>query len=221
LKENIVFFIHGGSWKHGNAKLFRFVGKYFAKQGLEVIIPTYRVVPNNHFPDQINDVFLAIKKSIDTIEKSNHKKIIVIGQSAGAQLGALLVLNPNKQSEYGLPKRIFSGFISISGPLDFSVSKYAKSIINDYVNMEELKEEANPINYIKKNLDLPVFCIHGDRDQTCEIENSINFINKLKKYNKNKSEFVRIKRGYHLDLVNIFLGKLKDQIDLEVILENF
>ncbi len=81
-------------------------------------MPAYRLAPDFRFPSQEIDVFKALRKTLDISRKSElNKNIIIAGQSAGAHLGALLLLNQNMQQEFKINNELFSGFLSISGPL--------------------------------------------------------------------------------------------------------
>ncbi|MGE5249043.1 MAG: hypothetical protein ACM3QS_02420, partial [Bacteroidota bacterium] len=37
-RKPIIYFLHGGGWGHGNAGLFRFVGRFFAQAGYPAIM---------------------------------------------------------------------------------------------------------------------------------------------------------------------------------------
>src|SRR5512139_3217274 len=41
-RKPIVYFLHGGGWGHGNAGLFRFIGRFFAEAGYPAIMGGYR-----------------------------------------------------------------------------------------------------------------------------------------------------------------------------------
>ena len=56
------------------------------------------------------------------------KDIIVVGSSAGAHLGALLVYDRSLQEKYGIKRDIFKGFISLSGPLVFEECRAERSL---------------------------------------------------------------------------------------------
>lgn len=208
-KDKLIFFIHGGGWKNGNATVFKFVGYFFAKLGYASIIAGYRLVPKYHFPCQIDDVFESLKYGIEISKKNNayNNKILIIGQSVGSQLGTLLAFNE-------IFRRHIVGIISISGPLNFDACKnnYIKKLISNFIGDIKNYNKANPINYLikyGKNRSQPFLCIHGDKDPTVEKENSISFVEKANEISQGKAKLIIIKKGLHSNLNRIFLGELK------------
>jgi acetyl esterase/lipase len=61
-------------------------------------LPSYRLAPDFQFPSQEIDVFKALKMTLNISKFDINKNIIIVGQSAGAHLGSLLVLNQKLQS---------------------------------------------------------------------------------------------------------------------------
>ena len=99
-RNNIIFFIHGGGWNKGNPDFFKFAAEYYTKLGFITVMPAYRLAPDSQFPDQEIDVFKALNKTLKILENLNlRKNVIIAGQSAGAHLGALLLLNHKLQRE--------------------------------------------------------------------------------------------------------------------------
>lgn len=206
LKKPTIVFVHGGGWWHGSPKASSFIGKFFNDLGYNVVVPAYRLVPLYKYPTQINDVFTAIK---DYLQKYNNtKELIVIGFSAGGELSTNLVFNKIKQKEFGINRSIFKGLITLSGVLDFNkcTSKHSKTLIENYVGFENEIEKFNPIDLVNENVDVKVLSLHGDRDTLISKENSISFVERIKKYNG--SARLSILTGkYHSDIVSLFINK--------------
>lgn len=209
LADCLLFFIHGGGWRMGNPKLFKFVGNFFAQHGFPTILPGYRLAPEFNFPAQVNDVFAGFKQGQKVAaqfnQDSNH--IFIVGQSAGAHLGALLAFNHLKQKEYQINRTDLSGFISISGPLDLSVcqTKEGRRLLAKFLTSPEDEAEANPINYISGKEELPVLCLHGDQDPLVEPKNSQVFVKKLNHQRRKNGELKMIRDERHSKLVELFL----------------
>lgn len=211
-RDSIIFFIHGGGWSKGSPEFFKFVGNYFTELGFTTIMPAYRLVPDFRFPSQQTDIFKALKKSLQLLEESGieKKNIIIVGQSAGAHLGGLLLLNQSEQGKYGIDKDIFSAFLSISGPLDLSFpckTKRAKKLLSEFVPTLEKKKKANPINYIKEELKIPIFCIHGAKDPLVPREHSTRFIERIKAKNKAETKLKISDDKHHCDLTKLFFSE--------------
>ena len=210
-RNNIVFFIHGGGWNKGNPEFFKFVADYFTKLGFITVIPAYRLTDEHQFPSQAIDVFKALKKTLEIIEASAVKKnIIVAGQSAGAHLGALLLLNQKLQEKFEIDENIFNGFLSISGPLDLSRpcrTIRAEKYLYDFVPTPQKRKKANPSNYIKSEFKTPIFCLHGAKDPLVPKEHSIEFIKEIKSKTEAETKLKICKNKHHSDLTDLFFEK--------------
>lgn len=200
-----VFFVHGGGWCQGGPSLYGGVGKFFFKHGYTTSLVGYRLVPQFTYPDQIEDAFIALKHYIDNNPQVN--KIILAGYSAGGEIAARLAFDRSRQEFYNIDTNILSGFISISGVLNFEKcdSKYSKKLLKNYLINESIKDE-NPINLLNDNSNISTLCIHGDNDSLIHVENSISFINKLKSLNKD-AKLLIIKDAEHEHTIDIVRGK--------------
>jgi acetyl esterase/lipase len=210
-RNNIIFFIHGGGWNKGNPEFFKFVADYLTKLGFTTVMPAYRLVPDSHFPDQEIDIFKALKKTLEILENSNSSKNIIIGgQSAGAHLGALLLLNNKRQQEYKIDKNIFNGLLSISGPLDFSRpcrTIRAEKYLYGFVPTAQKRKKANPINYIYSDFTTPVFCLHGAKDPLVPKDHSIDFIEEVEIETEAVTKLDIYANKHHSDLADLFFEK--------------
>ena len=206
LNKPTIVFIHGGGWWHGSPKTSSCIGKFFNDLGYNVVIPAYRLVPLYKYPTQINDVFESIK---DYLNKYNNTKgLIIMGFSAGGELSTNLVFNKLKQKEFGINKSIFKGLITLSGVLDFNkcTSKHSKTLIENYIGFENEIDKFNPINLIDEDVEVKVLSLHGDKDPLINIENSISFVEKIKRFNGNARLSI-MKGKYHSDIISLFINK--------------
>lgn len=214
-RKPIIFFLHGGGWGHGNAGLFRFIGHFFAQAGYPVILGGYRLAPRYKFPSQLEDAYnglatglrLAAARGLDT------SSVVTAGQSAGAQLASLMVLDRENLQRHGFDQRSFDGLLLISGMLNFAYCRNWKDrdMLNKYLGRHTDWERANPINFIRGDETMPVLCIHGERDLLVDKENSISFIRKL----GSTGVFYLSQRAYHTDLTSMFL---EERVSTKVVL---
>src|SRR3990172_1349923 len=91
----IIFFLHGGGWGRGNPSLFRFIGHFFIGAGYPVILGGYRHTPFHRFPSQLNDAYGGLKAGLGLASSRGlgTDSVILAGQSAGAQLASLMLLD--------------------------------------------------------------------------------------------------------------------------------
>ena len=92
-KKPVVIFLTGGAWIIG----FRMWGTLLARAlvpfGVLVIIPDYRNFPRVNIDGMVQDVDMSIEWTFDNVEKygGDSKKIVLVGQSAGAHIGGVIV----------------------------------------------------------------------------------------------------------------------------------
>jgi acetyl esterase/lipase len=91
----VLIFIHGGSWRSGDRSLYPALANRFAKEGIGVVVPSYRLMPANPHPAQIDDANAAVEWVIENIAQygGDVKRIYVSGHSAGGHLAAYVGLN--------------------------------------------------------------------------------------------------------------------------------
>ena len=211
-KETVIVYIHGGGWRHGSPKGFKYIGQEFAQLGYRTVLLGYRHAPKYKYPLIAEDIFLGLNKYIE-LQKTKGRSVenvVVVGSSAGAHLGAVLVYERNLQKKYNIKQEIFTGFIALGGPIVFDVcknrtiTKLLKGLFpNDYD-----RKKADPYYLLKGDEDIRVLCIHAKRDPICEMENSVCFTNKIIS-GLAQCNIVEDKNMFHSNLVaGIFLYDL-------------
>lgn len=195
----VLVWLHGGAFISGDKAT---AGKYapmFARQGIAVASVNYRLVPGAHFPAQVHDVKGAIRFLRASAAKYNLdvNHIGVLGTSAGASIGCLVGVTCGEQDLEG----------TVGGNLDFSSCVQATvdcfgSFSYDYMmkmgftrsrqahlealfgcdlNSPECKEkikQAAPEFHLDKK-DSPFLILHGEKDFSVPLQNSIDFNTKL------------------------------------------
>ena len=116
----VLIFLHGGSWRTGDRSIYGALGDRFAREGIGVAIPSYRLMPGNPHPAQIEDVAAAFNWVFRNIAQrgGDPARIYLAGHSAGAHLAALLALDEKYLSKFDLPRSSIRGVIAMSGIYD-------------------------------------------------------------------------------------------------------
>jgi acetyl esterase/lipase len=116
----VLVFLHGGSWMTGDRSLYVALGNRLARAGIAVAIPSYRLMPRNPHPAQMEDSAAAFDWVYRHIEQygGDPKRIYVSGHSSGGHLAALLALDESYLKKYGLSAADIRGVISMSGVYD-------------------------------------------------------------------------------------------------------
>lgn len=141
----VLLFVHGGAWRGGDRSLYGLLGNRFAKSGIAVIIPSYRLAPANPPPAQIEDVAAAFNWTVKHVSEygGDPKQVFIAGHSAGGHLVSLLALDPRYLARYKLTPDVIRGVMSISGVYD--VRRVA--IFGQY---EGDRRAYSPLQYVNK-----------------------------------------------------------------------
>ena len=207
-QQTAIFFVPGGGWRMGNPDLFRFIGYFFARLGFPTILAGYRMAPAFKFPLQLEDICLGFEAGLKTIKNQGLEieKVILGGQSAGAQLVSLLTYDRSESTRRYLSQGDIAGLLLISGPLNFSFCGEGEifKLIVDYVDNLTAWEQADPIRHIHGDEDIPVLCLHGQKDPLVDIQSAFTFAAQVK---PGLSMMQVIMGAHHSDLVNLFWKK--------------
>jgi acetyl esterase/lipase len=113
----VLVFLHGGSWRTGDRSLYKALGDRLARAGIGVAIPSYRLMPQNPHPAQIEDAAAAFAWVVQNISQhgGDKSRIYLAGHSAGAHLAALLALDEKYLGKFALPRTSIRGVIAMSG----------------------------------------------------------------------------------------------------------
>jgi arylformamidase len=138
----ILVFIHGGYWRRLSSKEFSFVARGPVALGITMVITNYALCPKVTLPEITRQSRAAIAwlyKTEGTFA-GNPERIYVSGHSAGGHQVARL-LSTNWVEDYGLPRDVIKGGLSISGlfdlrPLRFSFLQPMLQLTPDIVHTE-------------------------------------------------------------------------------------
>ncbi|MFT5594179.1 MAG: acetyl esterase/lipase [Oceanicoccus sp.] len=179
--DDIIVFVHGGSWDTGNKNEYQFAGLALSELGYVTALPNYRLYPQVTFPQFIDDVAKAIASlpkhlALQGITQQQTPNIILIGHSAGAHTAAMLATDTRYLAKADAQIHL-KACIGLAGPYDLPLDDPLVVGKFDGVELHDISEqqidlghehnahEANPINLATK--DTPPMClIHGDDDET-------------------------------------------------------
>jgi acetyl esterase/lipase len=207
-QKPLLFFLHGGGWGHGNPAVFRFIGRFFAEAGYPVILGGYRLAPLHKFPDQLEDAYAGLKAGLQLAASHGLRtdSVILAGQSAGAQLASLMLLDRWNLQAHGFTQESFAGLLLVSGVLNFDHCRTLKDriMLQNFLGSPANWSRADPIRFIRGDETVPVLCIHGERDMLIDNVNSTSFIDRL----NGTGEIYLAPRAYHTDLTSMFLENI-------------
>jgi acetyl esterase/lipase len=93
-KAPVLVAVHGGGWQIGSRQFYRYWGLFFARAGYAVFAIDYRLAKDGTYPRAVYDTKAAVQfiRAKATEFSLDPDRIGLIGDSAGAQLGALVAL---------------------------------------------------------------------------------------------------------------------------------
>jgi acetyl esterase/lipase len=124
--------VHGGAWQVGSRDIYQYMGPYLAAHGYAVFSIDYRLTRDgqNHFPAAVHDVRAAVQwvRSQGTELRIDPARIALMGDSAGAQLGALVALagdssnyaNAYRDDPYANVSTKVKAVVGVYGPYDLT-----------------------------------------------------------------------------------------------------
>ncbi len=141
----VFFFVHGGAWRSGDRSRYAALGNRFARDGISVVIPSYRLSPANLHPAHIEDVAAAFAWTARNIAShgGDAERIYIGGHSAGGHLVALLALDGRYLKRHELSPNRVRGVIPMSGVYNVEL------LANIFGAEAEVRRQASPIHLVK------------------------------------------------------------------------
>lgn len=128
--QDVIVFIHGGSWNSGKKDTYWFLARPFARKGKVMVVINYPLSPNAKYKEMAFDCARAViwvKKNISKYG-GNPNRIFVMGHSAGGHLAALIDADPSYFGKLGFPNPI-KGVI-LNDPFGLDIHQYLERQIN-------------------------------------------------------------------------------------------
>jgi acetyl esterase/lipase len=176
----VVVFLYGGGWDTGDKAQYEFVGAALASHGYVAVIPDYRIYPQAHYPDFLEDSALAVRWTRDHAADygGDPEVLFLMGHSAGAYNAAMLALDPRWLAAVGLdPHRDLRGVVGLAGPYDFLPlqSQELKAIFG----VEGQTPSSQPIDHVDGRAP-PMFLAHDIADKVVYVRNTERLAAKIR-----------------------------------------
>ena len=152
VKSNkLIFYIHSGGWNAGSPEFFDFVGQRCIKEGYRFMSCGYRLSPKTKYPGQIEDCVKCFEQAMAYLERKNidSADVIVIGPSAGAQLGSILC--------YSYEFKQTKAFIGLGGPYCFDKSGLSVRMLLDMLFEKNMTEVGRSLLTMLKEMMLRLY----------------------------------------------------------------
>lgn len=186
----VMLQIHGGGWRSGSPKR-SLSYKVLAEHGYFGASIEYRLTNEARWPAQIEDCKLAVRWIRANAEKYhiNLDAIGCTGGSAGGHLVDCLATldDPGLEGNggyAGVSSKV-QAVVDVNGPTDLiKLSKSNPMALFGVTSDQnpDLYRQASPYFHVKPGLP-PFLIIHGDKDESVPLEQSLMFMEALKKAN--------------------------------------
>lgn len=202
-KNDVLIFIHGGSWKSGKKGTYNFFAKRMAAKGIVTVVIDYRLTQDTDYYGMSMDVARAVLwvKNHIAEHAGNPDRIFVSGHSAGAHLGALVSMDQRffRSLHTGNPVK---GIVLIDA-FGLDMYNYLIKYKNEYNGIyyatfttdQEIWKKASPYYYISKSTP-PVLTFLGGKTYPAIKEYTHTFYDKVKKYQPGAALIINPKKAH-------------------------
>ena len=115
----LILFIHGGAWAGGDKSYATGEAKirHYTEAGYALASVNYRLLPEASIEDQASDIAAAIAALRDKAQGLgiDPGRVVIMGHSAGAHLGALVATDPQWLRGVGMAPADIAGVVLLDG----------------------------------------------------------------------------------------------------------
>jgi acetyl esterase/lipase len=173
---------YGGGLKNGGKNLASEhcaeIAANFARSGIAVVVPDYRLSPKAQYPAYVDDAAAAFAWTVRNIARhgGDPGKVFIGGHSAGGYLALMVGFDASRLKPYDLSLKDVAGIAQVSG-----------QVFTHYTIREErgqgryrvTSDEAAPAFHVQKTLP-PVFSLYSDNDMIGRAEENQFLVAMLK-----------------------------------------
>ena len=197
IQPPVILYIHGGGWRAGSKEAYQRQASSLAERGFAGAVIEYRLSKESPFPAAVVDVRAGLRwLRTEAVEyEIDPSQIAIVGNSSGAQIGALAAVTPHKQifepeRESTVSSRV-QMMVGISGVYDFchdwndeAQTAITQFLGGTYQEMPERYETASPITHVTSDAP-PSLLLHGADDQLVPSKQSTEYARALRGYDVN------------------------------------
>lgn len=154
----VVIWFHGGGLTGGSKQ----IPNELKGKGLTVIAVNYRLLPHVNIDECLDDCAAAVAWVFSNVMRygGNTHNIYVSGHSAGGYITAMLGLDKQWLTRYGVDANSIKALISFSGQM---ISHFAYRNMNRIGNLQPLVDRYAPLFHVRPNCP-PLVLITGDAE---------------------------------------------------------
>ncbi|RZL17874.1 MAG: alpha/beta hydrolase, partial [Pedobacter sp.] len=218
--QDVVVFIHGGSWSSGKKDIYWWLGRNFARKGVVAVTINYGLAPDNKYGQMATDCATAVKWVVNHISDygGNPKRIFIMGHSAGAHLAELINADPQYFKAAGISNPI-KGVI-LNDPFGLDMHEYLSDAEKDNNYTDFLRTFSadpaiwtlgSPLNYVA-NIKNPHLIFYGENTYPA-IQIQSERLNKKLLAQNVPEELHIIKNKKHVGMITQMIFRWNDLYD--------
>lgn len=218
-KKDVLVFIHGGNWRSGKKKTYKFFGKGFARKGIVTVVIDYRLSGVTDFRGMGQDAAKALKWVKENISSygGDDTRIFLSGHSSGGHLSALVTTDQDFFKKENIGNQVRGTILIDAFGLDMYTylknsqnakdSIYFPAFTKDPVNWKK----GSPIYFIDKQS--PPFLMYvGGRTYPAIKKYSATFLEALKPFQP-EAKSILVKRKKHVPMIAQFYNPSTKRYD--------
>ena len=182
----LLLFIHGGYWQSGDKRDVSFVARYLVEAGITVCVSNYGLAPGTTLATMVEQTRRTLGWLHANAARFNfdHRRIYLMGHSAGAHLAAMMLTrhglqtaspdpqaagarnapnqNPDHPGNHENGKPAVQGVIAISGLFD--LAPLLQTSINQALQLKPGEAARLSPVHLYKELSSPLYTLVGARE---------------------------------------------------------
>ena len=190
-----ILWFHGGGIEGGSRKDAIFA-ESVVKRGCAFISAEYRMYPDAHFPDFIEDAAAAVAWTLRNIKHyGGNGNLYISGESAGAYLTMMLCMDQHYLADVGVKQEQIAGYISDSAQQCNHFNVLRELGIDS--RLERIDEHA-PMYFVQEGLQIrPLLLLYYKDDIKCRPEETCLMYASLQKLMPDVQVFITELPGGH------------------------
>jgi acetyl esterase/lipase len=165
----VIVFFYGGGWTSGAKADYAWIGAALARHGYVAVVPDYRLYPQAHWPQFLEDGAASVRWARDHVASygGDPLAIVLMGHSAGAYNAFALAVDRRWLAQVGMdPRSDLKAMVGLSGPYTMEPNGSLENAIfdvkNGYTEPIDRADGKSP----------PLLLMIGDKDRAAEPANS-------------------------------------------------
>jgi acetyl esterase/lipase len=211
-----VIVLPGGAWVTGSKENYGDVGRWLARHGCVAAVASYRLYPEVSYPAFVEDAAAVVAWARASAARwdADPERLYFLGHSAGAQIAALVALDPDFLAAHDLAPSALAGVVGVSGPYDLALKRIGW--IDERIADWALMRSARPIGRVRSGAP-PMLLIAGGLDPLVPPREAIEFAAALRGAGNRAEVRVVPALGHITVLYGMTWGPATDGIGAEVL----